>query len=295
MTSVDSETALGVLRLGGYVGFVLLAGTIAFSALIWPDGFRDRTLGRFGAGGAVLATLTTIGSPLVHLLANTGFAVAVGGRVGIVGGLIRVAALVVTLTFLPDLTAQRPVGVGRRIWAGIAVTTIAATYVVRSDAMTSAWPVLALAATAAHLLATAAWLGGLVALATVVIPRSHRDVLHQILPRFSLLAITCVLTLTATGILHAVLAARGIHPLLTSTYGLVLLLKVGLFGFMLLLGNQGRAYATRLARRQLEDFDASTTPAGLRVLAVAIGAELALALGVLAMTAVLVAVAPVPG
>lgn len=98
-----------------------------------------------------------------------------------------------------------------------------------------------------------------------------------------------------TGVVHALLAADGIGPLLSSTYGLVLILKVTLFAIMLLLGNQGRAYATRLARRELEDFDATAAPAGLRVLAVAIGAELAMAFGVLAVTSLLVAGAPVNG
>lgn len=292
MTDPIADTILGVLRLGGYVGFVLVAGTIAFASLIWPDGFRDRLLARVGATGAVLALLTSVGTPIVQAWAQHVSLLDMGGRTEGVTALVRVATLVLILTLLPDLTARHTVGTGPRIAAGVAAGVVAVTYVVGSDALSIRWPVVALVATSAHIFATAAWLGGLVALAIVVVPRSNRDALHAILPRFSRLAVSSVITLTVTGIVHALLAAGGVRPLVTSTYGLVLFLKVGLFALMLLLGNQGRAYATRLARRELEDFDASAAPAGLRVLAVAVGAELALAFGVLAITSLLVTVAP---
>lgn len=292
MTDVATETALGALRLGGYTGYVLVAGTTAFSALIWPSGFRDRTLVLLSSCGAALAVLTTIADPVVRLLVYGSALDGTSGRVGAVAAVLRIAVLVVVLTLLPDLASDRIPAAGSRIAAAAATVVIALTYVMQSDATTAALPVLAFTATTLHISAVAAWLGGLVALAVVVVPHAHRGDLHAILPRFSILALICVITLTVTGLLHALLAAGGVHPLVSSTYGLVLAVKVGLFGLMLLLGNQGRAYATRLARREIEDFDASATPVGLRVLAVSIGAELSLALGVLAVTSLLVAVAP---
>jgi putative copper export protein len=292
MTEVSVDVVLGILRLGGYVGYVLVAGTVAFSALIWPVGFRDRTLLMLSRWGAVIALLTTIADPIVRASAYGNVFAETGGRTWAVAGVLRIAVLVLVLTLSPDLAGPAEIGPGRRIAAGAATTVIAVTYALQSAAIASRLPALALLATTLHVLATAAWLGGLVALATAVIPRSHHDALHAILPRFSYLAVTCVVGLTVTGGLHAVLAADGVRPLLSSTYGLVLLVKVGLFALMLLLGNQGRAYATRVARRELEDFDAATTPVGLRVLAVSIGAELSLALSVLAVTSLLVVVAP---
>jgi hypothetical protein len=41
-----------------------------------------------------------------------------------------------------------------------------------------------------------------------------------------------------------------LSPLIGSRYGLVLVIKVAIFGFMLLMGNQGRKYAARAAFRQ---------------------------------------------
>ena len=53
-----------------------------------------------------------------------------------------------------------------------------------------------------------------------------------------------------------------------------------------------RRYASRLARRKLSDIDESSSEQSVRVFAVAVGAEFALATAVLATTAALVHVAP---
>jgi hypothetical protein len=41
-----------------------------------------------------------------------------------------------------------------------------------------------------------------------------------------------------------------VYQLANSRYGLVLLIKVSIFGLMLLMGNEGRKYAIRAAFRQ---------------------------------------------
>jgi hypothetical protein len=54
---------------------------------------------------------------------------------------------------------------------------------------------------------------------------------------------------------HALAVAGGLQPLVTSRYGLVLLVKIAVFGLMLVLSNHGRKYAARVAfsRRHLPD------------------------------------------
>jgi putative copper export protein len=292
VTDLVADTGLGVIRFAGYLGYVLVAGMLVFWAIVWPQGTRDRTLVRLTGGGALVLLATTLATPLVTATVYGVTVPTAVGRLGGVAALLRISALVLVVTLLPD-AVKGPLTPRRRVAAIAAAAFIALTLVAQSDAPYARWPVLALVATTGHVFATAAWLGGLVALATVVIPRSHLDALHQVLTRFSLIAILSVVTLTVTGVVHAIAVAGGLRPLTTSSYGLVLLLKIAVFGLMLLLGNQGRAYASRVARRQLEDFDASASPAGLRALAIAIGAELSLALGVLAMTSLLVAVVPV--
>ena len=97
-------------------------------------------------------------------------------------------------------------------------------------------------------MATCAWLGGLLALATVLIP-GEKVQLDQLVPRFSRVAQLSVVTLIVTGIVHALALAGGVYQLAGSRYGLVLLIKVSIFGLMLLMGNEGRKYAARAAFR----------------------------------------------
>ena len=113
------------------------------------------------------------------------------------------------------------------------------------------WEAAKVAATWLHVLATCAWLGGLVALAAVLIPGEQVHELDQLIPRFSRVAQLSVVTLLVTGIVHALAVAGGVSQLADSRYGLVLLIKVSIFGLMLLMGNEGRKYAARAAFRQL--------------------------------------------
>lgn len=130
-------------------------------------------------------------------------------------------------------------------------------------------------ATTGHLAATAAWLGGLLALAAILIPSAHLEVLHDVLPPFSVIAIFGVITLVVTGTLHALAIAESVTALATSTYGAVLLVKVIVFGMMLLLGNVGRRYTGRLAHRKVTEIDESASDKSVRAFAVAMGAEFA--------------------
>ncbi len=151
--------------------------------------------------------------------------------------------------FLPDIISGAVVG-WRRILALTLVVVIAASMVAQSNAIGGPWEVAKIAATGLHVLATCAWLGGLLALATVLIPGEKVQELDQVIPRFSRVAQLSVVTLMVTGIVHALAVAGGVYQLASSRYGLVLLIKVSIFGLMLLMGNEGRKYAIRAAFRQ---------------------------------------------
>jgi putative copper export protein len=284
--------ALSAIRIISYVGFVLVAGTLTFLVAVWPQGRRDRLLVQLIVAGAGLLAVATVAGPLVEAYAyDVGVAAAVG-RLSGAAALVRLAVLVVVVSYLPDLMAHDIRGWRRSGLALLAVFLIAATLVAQSNAIGGDWELVKIVATLGHLTATAAWLGGLVALATVLIPREHLADLHQILPRFSRIAMASIITLVGTGAIHALVVAGGIGPLLTSRYGGVLGLKIAVFALMLLLGDRGRRYASRLAQRRLDQLDGTAAPAGMHALAVALGAELTLALVVLGATAALVWFAP---
>ena len=104
-----------------------------------------------------------------------------------------------------------------------------------------------------------------------------------------------VVTLMVTGIVHALAVAGGVYQLASSRYGLVLLIKVSIFGLMLLMGNEGRKYAMRAAfRQQHQPPDMPARTGGISTLAVVMGAELCIAFVILSTTSLLVMVAPHP-
>ncbi|MFL6044079.1 MAG: copper resistance D family protein [Propionibacteriaceae bacterium] len=288
------DLALGANRVLTYAGYVLLAGTLTFWSVVWPDGRRNRRL--------VVLALTGIAAMIMGTLAGPALQLVFGGRllgdiVSPLGGaaqLVRLAALVAAMVFLPDIISGAVVG-WRRIVALSLVVVIAASMVAQSDAIGGPWEIAKIGATGLHVLATCAWLGGLVALAAVLIPGEKVQELDQLIPRFSRVAQLSVATLVVTGIVHALAVAGGVYQLASSRYGLVLLIKITIFGLMLLMGNEGRKYAARAAFRQSHlQLDAPLRAGGISTLAVVMGAELCIAFVILSTTALLVMVAPHP-
>lgn len=145
---------------------------------------------------------------------------------------------------------------------------------------------LAVAVDAAHVFAASGWLGGLCCLAVVAIPvlvespaADRRATLASTVNAFSPLALTCAALVALTGGISAWLRVRTVHALLTSSYGHVLELKLAL----VLLTACAGAYNWRRARPALG------TEAGTARLRRSAATELALALTVIVVTAVLVA------
>jgi putative copper export protein len=206
----------------------------------------------------------------------------------------RLAALVAAMCFLPDIISGAVVG-WRRFVALTLVLVIAASMVAQSDAIGGPWEIAKIAATGLHVLATCAWLGGLVALAAVLIPGEKVQELDRLIPRFSRVAQLSVVTLVVTGVVHALAVAGGVYQLASSRYGLVLLIKITIFGLMLLMGNERRKYAARAAFRQSHVQPGATVRVGgISTLAVVMGAELCIAFVILSTTSLLVMVAPHP-
>ncbi len=288
------ELALGANRVLTYAGYVLLAGTFTFWSLVWPEGRSDRRLVVLAVTGTGLLFLGTTGGPGIQMI----FGGKLPGDIltSITGStlLIRLAVLAAVAFFLVDLV-HKPVTGWRRIFALGSVTVIAGSMVTQSNALGGRWEVLKIIATSGHVLATAAWLGGLVALAAVLIPRENLQELDRLIPRFSIVATFSVITLVVTGTVHALAVSGGIEPLVSSRYGLVLLVKVAVFGLMLLMGNHGRQYAARVAFRRLHHpAEMLRSSSGVQSLAVVMGAELTIAFVILATTSLLVMVAPHP-
>jgi putative copper resistance protein D len=98
---------------------------------------------------------------------------------------------------------------------------------------------------AAHLLAAGAWLGGLVPLGFILLNYSIRDGepivdVDRILLRFSSMGTVAVATLVASGLINSWFLVGSVSSLLTTPYGQILLVKLGLFAAMLALAAANR-------------------------------------------------------
>jgi|RhiMetStandDraft_4_1073278.scaffolds.fasta_scaffold02742_4 putative copper export protein len=288
------DLALGANRVLTYAGYVLLAGTLTFWSVVWPDGRRNRRLVMLTLAGTAAMIIGTLAGPAIQLIFGGRMLGDVVTPLGGAAQLVRLAALFAAMFFLPDIISGAVVG-WRRVVALSLVLTIAASMVAQSNAIGGHWEVAKIAATGLHVLATCAWLGGLVALAAVLIPGEQVQELDKLIPRFSRVALLSVVTLLVTGTVHALAVAGGVTQLATSRYGFVLLIKVSIFGLMLLMGNEGRKYAARAAFRQLHQPPEGTVrTSSISALAVVMGAELCIAFVILSTTSLLVLVAPHP-
>ena len=279
----------GASRLGLYVGFVMTAGSVLFWVLVRPPGPLSPYLRRSVQVGAGVLAASTVALPLLQWADGPGPLTQAVSREAGAAALVRLAVLVAGAALVGG--ARREV---RRATASVcllAVLVLTLTLVLQSDAVEGSHVLLKVVASTGHLLATAAWLGGLVALATVVIPREDVAEVGVLVPRFSRVAFVSVLVLVVTGALHGIAVAGGVSELVGSSYGVLLGFKAAAFVLMLVLAGIGRRYAQAAVLRQLTR-DEARESSTVQSLALALGTELAVAGTVLALTAALVAAAP---
>lgn len=285
------ETAV---RLAGYVSLSVLVGGAVLLVGLWPQGAalararRLLWLGLAGALGSTLLTLGLKGAGAKGLGAVSAFrpdviSTVFGTHFGNVLS-IRAALLLAAVPVLAVL-ARRPERAVRSSTWQVAASVVGAGTVATHGLTGHAYAAGTGATLAglAHLTGATVWLGGLVMLAVVVLPRSRWDESRLVIPGFSALAEKAVALMAVAGVALFVLLEPGWNGLAASGWGQLLLAKLVLVAFILALGSKARAFTRRHLIRMAADGTAS-----LRPLAATVAAELALAMGVLTATALLV-------
>jgi copper transport protein len=147
---------------------------------------------------------------------------------------------------------------------------------------------LALVADIAHVAAAAVWTGGLAFLLIALIgaAQDRWPLAARAVPRFSLLAVVSVAVLLVAGIVNGYEEVGTWHGLWDTTYGLLLLAKIALVLPLLALGFYNNRYAVPRLRNGIAS--AVEHRRFLRM----VGVELAIILGVVGVTAVLVTEPP---
>jgi copper transport protein len=240
----------GVARGVAFAGFCLLVGVAYFVTVCWPGGASRRRVRRllwtgwFGLTGATIAVLLLYGPWVtsrgiasvvkLELLSTT-----MTSRLGI-ALLVRLGLL--ALLVLPLVARPRlPVAAVVAGAAALAVTWGAVTH-----SAVGAQAPLAMTADAAHLVAMAVWLGGLVVLGAAMLPGSDPwQGLGTAVPRFSRTAMICVGVLVVSGTYQAWRQVGELDALFQTSYGRVLLAKLGLVLLIMLLAAGARSWARR--------------------------------------------------
>lgn len=147
---------------------------------------------------------------------------------------------------------------------------------------------LGFAADVAHITAAAMWTGGLgfVVLALTLAGRDRWPLATRSVPRFSLMAMGSVGVLIIAGVVNGYLQVRTWRALWETTYGLLLLGKVGLLLPLLALGAYNNRYAVPRLKAEI------ASKGERRRFLQAAGAELTIMIAVVGVTAVLVNAPP---
>jgi copper transport protein len=104
---------------------------------------------------------------------------------------------------------------------------------------------LAMVLDVVHQGAMAVWLGGLVGLLVIILPRRDVDQLRAVVPRFSSAAFACVVLLVVTGTVQSWRQLGSLDALTSTNYGRILLLKVAIVAGLVLLAAFSRAVVRR--------------------------------------------------
>jgi copper transport protein len=97
----------------------------------------------------------------------------------------------------------------------------------------------------------ACWLGGLVVMFAVVMPRKDADEMRSVLVRFSGLALACVVALVVTGAFQGYRQVGSINALKDTDYGRILIVKVVVFAALIV----AAAFSREVVNRQFRTYD----------------------------------------
>ncbi|WP_306184482.1 MULTISPECIES: copper resistance CopC/CopD family protein [unclassified Streptomyces] len=258
----------GLGRYVSYAGFIVLAGGAAFVLACWRRGAGVRVLQRLVVSGWVALTAATLALLLLRGSYTTSGKVGDVFDLDLLGQVLQTktgAALVSRLLLLAaaalfvavlfgahekrDDEEKRDLAFGLAIGGTVVAAGLAASWAMAEHASVGLQPGIAMPVDVVHLLAVAAWLGGLVALLVALYGApADAPVEASAVRRFSRVAFGSVLTLVATGTYQAWRQVGTWSALTGTRYGQLLLAKIGLVLLLVGLGWFSRRWTGRLAQ-----------------------------------------------
>ena len=263
----------GLVRGALYAGLALLLGTVAFGAFIWPPALRLRRVAHLAWLGWGLTLFATVAMILLQGIygAGLGFGALfrsdlIRGVLGTQFGHLSILRLVILAAAIPLL--RRGLGTGadatvagsaKLLVCGLAVA-LAITPALSGHAHTGTNSTLAVPSDVIHILAMSIWLGGLAVLTYAVFTGRHVADLHEVVHRFSRVAVACVAALIVTGTLQAWLLVGSVNALRTTPYGHILSVKLVVVLALVVLSALSRQIISYLFLPEASHADAHPMP-----------------------------------
>lgn len=265
-----------VLRWLTVIGLAVVMGSLVFGTFVWQmdslvdpetDAAFDSRAYHLERVAAVVAALASIGMLIVASTTAQAdpLSFITSSRVGAILALrsALLLGLLGVVWFVPAFY-QRPIGmmVGALGLLSLSLLSHSAVPQGQGGSATMITLLIALGFDWLHLLATVAWIGGLVPLLLALqtlrreAPTRRTQAATVLVARFTALATAAVIVLSATGSYAAFQHVGHPSELWTTTYGRALTLKLALFGLLLLLGGYNRWWVhPRLATLTSADAD----------------------------------------
>ena len=250
----------GVDRALGFLALAVVVGGTLLLALAWRAGAAEVRLRRVLWGAWVLAIVATTaaimlqgpyaaGLPLRDAVSPPVIADVLQSRFGQMS-LIRLVALVAVAWPLLHLllsTKRKTQPALPRWWTPAAVVTatvILLTVGLAGHASAGRWVGLAIPFDFIHLAGVAIWVGGLAVLVTSLLGRRAGSTVipHHAIVVFSQLALLSIIAIAGSGGFAAWRQVGSLGNLVTTAYGRLVLIKIGLFCVIVVLGTCSRVF-----------------------------------------------------
>ncbi|EGE43255.1 MULTISPECIES: copper resistance CopC/CopD family protein [Streptomyces] len=273
-----------IARYAAYGGFVLLVGGSAFVLVCWRRGASALPMQRLVVRGWLTLTAATLVMLLLRnpytgsgkfadafdlaglqSVLDTKPGAALVSRLLLLGAAaLFIAVLFGTYARREDEREKKDLTFGLAVGGGVVAAGIAATWAMSEHASTGIQASIAMPVDVAHLLAVAAWLGGLASL-LVALYRTP-DIGSAAVRRFSTVAFASVVVLAATGIYQSWRQVGSWSALTGTRYGQLLIIKVALIAVLLAVAWFSRRWTARLtdtaASSDAEGATAEDAPTG---------------------------------
>jgi copper transport protein len=265
------SSGVSIMQFIGFAGLIMVIGPSLVLIALWPRRIDRRAPIRVAYTGlGLIAGSALVGLYLQAPYGNGGSLLHVtGADVSDVldshfgqAVLVRIAITVVVAFLLRPVLSGRGGKTDQALLLGLGVLGVGTWAVAGHSGATGVAP-LTVVADAAHLISVSVWIGGLFTLGAILLRKANARELNAILPVWSNWATLAVTVLVLSGTAQALIEIGTVHALIDTTYGQLVLAKIGLLAVILAFAAGARRLVQQYAGLAETDADPELALASL--------------------------------